>query len=214
MKTYQLVMFDWEGTLSDGRGAVLQSLKNLLSENGVEAFDEARARHYFSYDINALIDALYQDSLDTQKRCELKHLCLNNPISGEKLCLFDGATKVIDELKRQGVWLAVATGASRSALMSKLNGSVLETSFDALATADEYPQKPAPDMLNALLERFAVAPEDALMIGDSVVDLKAANLAGVDAIGFAPDGGEEALKAKSPIAVVDSYQALYSLLFN
>lgn len=214
MKSYQLVMFDWEGTLSDGRGAVIQSLKTLLNDNGMQDFDEARARRYFSYDLNELIDALYQDSLETHKRCELKQLCRANPLAVDRLCLFDGALQVINQLKQQGVWLAVATGASRPALMAKLKGSVLEGCFDATATADEYPQKPAPDMLNALLDRFAVAPEDALMIGDSVVDIKAAHLAGVDAIGFAPDGGEESLKAKSPLTVVNSYQALYSLLCN
>jgi phosphoglycolate phosphatase-like HAD superfamily hydrolase len=64
--------------------------------------------------------------------------------------------------------------------------------------------KPAPDILNRILAHFALAPEEALYIGDSVVDEEAAAAAGMPFAAY----GDPHLKADYHIESLEEIQAL------
>ncbi|MDY0164475.1 HAD family hydrolase [Desulfobotulus sp.] len=82
---------------------------------------------------------------------------------------------------------AVATNRSNT-LRPLLDHFDLTTYFDLLVTSLDVPRpKPWPDMLEAIVRRFGVRPENLLYIGDSPLDAQAAAAAGCVFVGYGPE---------------------------
>jgi HAD superfamily hydrolase (TIGR01509 family) len=76
-------------------------------------------------------------------------------------------------------------------------------------SGDVEHSKPAPDIVQAALAAVGVAPERAIMLGDTVYDVRAANAAGVDCIGLMCGGiGERELQEAGAVAVYGNPSAL------
>lgn len=102
---------------------------------------------------------------------------------GTRPVLFDGALEALDELRRRGYLLAVATAKGRVGLDSDLEATGLAGRFAATRTVTEAPSKPHPGMVLDILEELGVAPREALVVGDATHDLRMAANAGVAGVG-------------------------------
>ena len=79
-----------------------------------------------------------------------------------------------------------------------------------VSSADVQQSKPAPDIVRAALDAVGVAPEDAVMVGDTVYDVRAAEAAGVACIGLMCGGiGESELLEAGAVAVYGNVSELY-----
>ncbi len=97
--------------------------------------------------------------------------------------LFPHAQAVIETLYEMNVLLAIATNKSRHGLDHSLRSHGLERYFIATRTPDEGHSKPHPAMLHSLLRYTGVAPENAVFVGDTSVDMACAMNAGIAGIG-------------------------------
>lgn len=199
-KRYELIVFDWDGTLMDSTGAIVASIKAAATDLGIEPPSDERASHIIGL---GLIDALRHALPDLpQDRYQAvaeryRHHYLSR--DGE-LLLFDGAAALIDELGQGGYMLAVATGKTRKGLDRAFEVSGLGPRFHASRCADECHSKPHPQMLEELMDEFGVGPEATLMIGDTTHDLLMARNAGVAALGVAYGAHpRESLEAQAPL---------------
>lgn len=127
--------------------------------------------------------------------------------------LFAQARILIDELHAQGYQLAVATGKARAGLDRVFAQTGLGRYFVASRCADEVYSKPHPEMISSLLKELNIAPNRALMVGDSLLDLTMAANAGIDSIGvtYGAHSAEKLLQA-GPIALIDSPAQLLQYL--
>ncbi|MBI5107917.1 MAG: HAD-IA family hydrolase [Rhodocyclales bacterium] len=184
-RRFDLIVFDWDGTLMDSTGAIVASIKAAATDLGIEPPTEERARHIIGL---GLIDALRLALPDLPKErypdvaLRYRHHYLSRD---QDLLLFDGAESLVDELSEAGYMLAVATGKTRAGLNRAFDVSGLGARFHASRCADECRSKPHPQMLEELMVEFGVAPEATLMIGDTTHDLLMAKNAGVAALGVA-----------------------------
>ena len=208
-RQFDLICFDWDGTLFDSTGIITRCIQQAVVDvGGVRPTDEAA-----SYVIGmALMPALAHAAPDVPKdkypllgeRYRHHYLAHQNDIS-----LFDGVLPMLAELKARHHWLAVATGKSRVGLDNVLATRDLKGIFDASRTADETAGKPDPRMLNELMRQFGTEPERTLMVGDTTHDLQMARNAGCASLGVSygahPPSEFEAL---GPRAILHSAQAL------
>ncbi len=127
--------------------------------------------------------------------------------------LFDGARELITELHVGGHLLAVATGKARRGLDRAFAHCGLAPFFHASRTADETFSKPHPAMIEELLDELSIAPERALMIGDTSHDLEMARNAGIASLaaGFGAHP-PDSLAAFGPLAVCRDFSELASWL--
>ncbi len=179
---YQLVVFDWDGTLLDSAGAIVRAIQSACRDLALPVPEDARARHVIGL---GLVDAMrhavpdltperYQDMVD---RYRFHYL------SGDhELTLFDGVPEMLKSLRDAGHMLAVATGKSRIGLERALDHSGLRPLFQGSRCADECHSKPHPQMLEELMHEFGVSNGATVMIGDTSHDLLMANNAGVDGL--------------------------------
>lgn len=127
--------------------------------------------------------------------------------------MFDGVVDMLDELERQGFFLAVATSKGRRGLDRVLARVGLAELFHATRCADEAYSKPHPQMLLDILELTGTEPTEALMVGDTEYDLQMARNAGVDCVGVGCGvHAPERLAACEPVVCLEQTRDLLSWL--
>lgn len=215
MSAFDLVVFDWDGTLMDSTAAIVRAMQRAAEDLGVPPPPAQRARQVIGL---GLADALRLalPELPAQRYPEMAARYRHHYLSHDgELELFPGVEELLARLVAAGRYVAVATEKSRLGLERALDHSGLRRYVMASRTADECHSKPHPQMLHELLEEFAVPPERAVMIGDTTHDLLMAQAAGTSAIGVAYGAHpREALTALRPLSVVDSARALAPLLLG
>jgi phosphoglycolate phosphatase len=179
---FDLIVFDWDGTLIDSTACIVGAVQAACRDLGLPEPSYAHASQVIGL---GLADALRHSAPDLDAaRLELMidRYKYHYLARDRELSLFDGVYELIGELRSRGALLAVATGKSRAGLNRALQASGLVDFFAASRCADECFSKPHPQMLEELLEELDVAPERALMIGDTTHDLQMARNAGVDGV--------------------------------
>lgn len=177
-RRFDLIAFDWDGTLFDSTAIIARCIQAAVRDVGGKepTFEEA------SYVIGmGLMQALAHAAPDVPKdlypklgdRYRHHYFAIQHEIN-----LFDGVLPLLADLKARGHVLTVATGKSRRGLDEALATSTLAGVFDASRTADQTAGKPDPLMLQELMTEFGVRPERTLMIGDTTHDLQMALNAG------------------------------------
>ncbi|MFZ4536809.1 HAD-IA family hydrolase [Propionivibrio sp.] len=208
-KKFDLLVFDWDGTLLDSTGAIVDAVQAACRDLDLPEPSDEHARYVIGL---GLADALRHSAPDLsedrfpQMVERYRHHYLSRD---HELQMFEGACELIVELHSAGFLLAVATGKSRMGLDRAMLHCGLGAYFSATRCADECFSKPHPQMLEELMAEFSVSPERTLMIGDTTHDLQMAINAGV--AGLAVDYGAHpanSLAAMSPLACVHDIKAL------
>lgn len=179
MKQFDLVVWDWDGTIADSTGMITQALIKAADEAGLPALSEARARSIIGLGLRESIEVLYGDIPEFQAQALASNYQRNYYAGENTMVLFDGIADTIATIDRKGCKQAVATGKGRRGLNSALQLSGLSKFFNATKTVDECFSKPHPQMLDELMDELVVMPARTLMIGDSQYDMQMGKNAGV-----------------------------------
>jgi phosphoglycolate phosphatase len=184
-RNFDLVVFDWDGTLFDSTALIARCIQAACADLGVPVPSDRDASYVIGM---GLIDALQHAAPDLprERYPELGARYRHHYFARQhEIVLFPGTLPMLQALKARNHWLGVATGKSRRGLDEALQTVQLKGVFDATRTADETAGKPDPQMLLELMREFGVEPERTLMIGDTTHDLQLAANAGTAAVGVA-----------------------------
>jgi phosphoglycolate phosphatase len=208
-RNFDLIVFDWDGTLMDSTAAIAESIQAACADIGVAVPSRELASHVIGLSLMGAVQAVAPalDDAGCQRLAERYryHFLARD----HQLVLFDGARELLSELRERGYRVAVATGKARRGLDRVLEQSGLAPSFDATRCADETFSKPHPGMLLELMAELTSSPERTLMIGDTTHDLQMARNAGTASLAMTYGAHPAAeLVAESPLAVLDSMAAL------
>jgi len=212
-KSYRLVVFDWEGTLSDTQGVWLHVLRLEAEKLHFGAFDEARGRALMASGPLIAIKQLFPQ-LDTAKQMQL-HMALQESMrfAGSVVLLFPGVLALLQRLLAADIQMGIASNKPLPSLMHAITTAALGPFISIVRSASQTALKPEPLMLEEIMAEAGVSPAETLMIGDSVSDIEMAVSIGVDACGFDFYHQEEvALLAAGAIGVFDDYSAVQSIL--
>ncbi len=212
-KRFELLVFDWDGTLMDSAAAIVEAIQAACRDLDLPEPSDDRARHVIGL---GLADALRRavPELPENRYPAMIDRYRHHYLSRDhELRLFAGVSEMLSELAEAGHMLAVATGKSRLGLDRALQVSGLGPRFHDTRCADECHSKPHPQMLEELMAAFGAPPERTLMIGDTTHDLQMAKNAGVASIGVAYGAHPpEVLDALDPLARLHSIAELRSWL--
>ncbi len=182
-RQFDLIAFDWDGTLFDSTALIARCIQSACADLGVAVPSESDARYVIGMGLNEALQHA-APGLARERYPELGQRYRHHYFARQhELVLFDGVLEMLAALKQRHHWLGVATGKSRRGLDEALNTAQLQGVFDATRTADETASKPNPQMLLELMGEFGVEPGRTLMIGDTTHDLQLAANAGAAAIG-------------------------------
>ena len=181
-KVFDLIVFDWDGTLMDSEAHIITSMQLAFGDTGMAAVTDASVRNIIGLGMReavaALLPGVGSESYETIIDRYRYHFFADDPCEP-----FEGAGEVLEDLYDQGYLLAVATGKGRRGMDRALKSSGFGKYFVESRCADETCSKPDPQMLNEIMEILDVSLDKTLMIGDTEYDLEMANAAGIASLG-------------------------------
>ena len=205
---YRLIVFDWDGTVIDSPGTIVECMQVASREMGLPVPEPERASHVIGLGLHDAMKIVAPD-LPGERYPEFVALYRRHFLAREdSMRLFAGMPQLLEALAKTRT-LAIATGKSRKGLERSLDATGVRHLFSASRCADETSPKPHPAMLRELMDELSVGPEAMLMIGDTSHDMDMARAAGVD--GLAVTYGahpEPQLRACAPRGCVTSVEAL------
>ncbi|MHB0974569.1 MAG: HAD-IA family hydrolase [Thiobacillus sp.] len=212
-KQFDLLIFDWDGTLMDSAGVIVDSIQRACKDIGLAAPSARASRQIIGLGLIQALQTLLPDlPADDYPRLveRYRHHYLGRDAD---LPLFAGVASGIRDLHGSGFQLAVATGKSRIGLERALAASGLGPWFAATRCADQTHSKPHPAMVLELIAELDADPARTLVIGDTSHDLLMAANAGVASLGVTY-GAHEAgdLHPHAPLALMDSFVEVYAWL--
>jgi len=208
-KQFDLLVFDWDGTLMDSAGAIAFSIQAASRDVGLPAPSDSEARHIIGLGLNEAIAALFPELPRSDYGAlveRYRHYYLSQDT---EIPLFIGAAETLVTLHEEGFLLAVATGKGRLGLDRVFEQTGLGQYFHTSRCADECFSKPHPCMLLEIMDELGVPQAKTLMIGDTSHDLQMANNAGVSAVGVSYGAHpRDGLLALSPLACAEDFDEL------
>lgn len=211
---FDLLVFDWDGTLSDSLGHIVQAMQAAIADCGLPPREGARISELIGLGLDDVVRSLYPD-LETTRAEALSNAYRVRwrAIPEGAVPLVPGTTELLQELRVLGYSVAIATGKGRRGLDLALRQSGVEPYIHASRCADEAPSKPHPQMLLELMQLFGTPGERTLMIGDSTHDLLMARNAGTGAVALNHAGRDPAaLLEFGPLVCVPGIPELRSWL--
>lgn len=175
------LLFDFDGTLMDTNDVIIASWQETFRQlTGGEA-DEAMLYATFGEPLEGTMRRFFPDvplekSLQIYRGYQAQHYL-------EEIHLFPGIRALLDELATRPVQMALVTSRLRHTTRQALEAFDLEKYFACVITADDVTRhKPDPQCIQAALDHLGAAPQQALMVGDTVHDIQCARNAGVRSV--------------------------------
>ncbi len=208
-KRYDLIVFDWDGTVMDSTAVISGSIQLACRDLGLPVPDDATARHVIGLGLDQALRYAVPELTD-ERRPELVARYRHHFLAqDENIPLFAGARETIAELHSKGYWLGVATGKSNAGLSRAMESTRMASFFHATRTADQTFSKPNPAMLLELMEELGVSADRTLMVGDTTHDLQMALNARVDSIAVSHGAHpSHQLEEMKPLALVENFAEL------
>ena len=215
MSDYELLIFDWDGTLVDSIGRIVESMHWAADSCGLARRGDAQVKGIIGLGLPEAIASLHPELVESALVERFRH-CYSErylALEAQPSALFPGVAEALAVFRAQGYRLAVATGKSRHGLQRVLAGHGWLDYFDVTRCADETASKPNPLMLEEILEHCGVPAARALMVGDSSFDLQMARHAGVDCVAVGYGAQPLAvLREYGPALAIESFVELHAWL--
>lgn len=209
-----VIAFDLDGTLVETAPDLIGTLNWVLTQNGFSAMDHATARPTIGHGARAMIE----QSLDLQKvsadksdvdRMHASFLTYYGEHIADESYPFPGLDDALDHLTERGCTLAVCTNKGEQLSRMLLDHLDLSKRFAAICGADTFPRrKPDPLHLFGTIEQASGIPTRAVMVGDSITDIKTAKNADIPVVAVDFGYTNVPVSELNPDVVISHYDEL------
>lgn len=201
------VIFDFDGTIGRTLPLVIKAVRAGVSPFiGREPSDEEIAATFGPIEEGSIRFFLPDDEAQYEKGCKLMFDYYENHHDEIAPRPFDGIVDLIKHLKSKGLIVTLATGKGKKTCDISLRHYGMEDVFDTVETGS-IKGGIKPQMMNAILKKYNLKPQEAVYIGDAPSDIDAARQVGTGIIsvlyGTLPEYIDE-VKAKQPDAICHS----------
>jgi phosphoglycolate phosphatase len=212
----QAILFDLDGTLIDTAPDIAAALNLALQRRGLSAATLEQVRGWIGdgtraslakavraagvaeREVGATVDALWSGFEFDYAQC-----------CGEHGRVYPGVRRMLERLTGAGIQVGLVTNKEAGFAHRLLVRHDLNACFDLMVCGDTLPvRKPDPSMLRHALDALQCAPEDALYVGDSAVDVRTARAAGVAIWAVTHGYGGPLRGADAPDRLIDSFDEL------
>lgn len=205
------ILFDIDGTLVDSNEHHVSAWQEAFRRHGHE-LDRATIHEQIGKGGDNLVPSLLPDA-DPEHRQKIDE-AHGEVFKGEylpKVKGFRGARELLERTKRSGRKVVLASSAARDELEAHIETlDARDLLFETTSKDDVDRSKPAPDIFSAALDKLdGVAPEEALVIGDTPYDMEAARRCGIPAVAVRSGGfSDEQLRQAGASAVFEDVEEL------
>jgi phosphoglycolate phosphatase len=211
---YRGFLFDFDGTLADSYDAIAASVNHVRSVHALPPLSKSEVRGLVGHGILQLMNDVVPGGDPAADAAVYQQ---HHPsVMYVQTHLLPGVADALTELHSCGVKLAVCSNKPVELTQKLLHALGVSNYFDAaLGPEDAGKPKPYPEMIALALKKLDVSKEQALYIGDMVVDVETARNAGV-AVWVVATGSndEKTLLEARPDRLLHSMTELLPALIN
>ncbi len=220
LKQPKMVLIDVDGTLVDSVPDLAWCVDEMMRQLGHPVWGEDRVRDWVGNGVERLVRRALIGQLDGEPSDEAFEkaypifLALYAENTSKRSALYPGVREGLDYLKAKGYKLGCVTNKAAQFTLPLLKDLGIHDDFEIIISGDTLPKKkPDPMPLLHGAKYFGIDPVEAMMIGDSKSDVKAARAAGFQIIcmSYGYNHGED-IRNYDPDAVVDSMAEVKGLL--
>lgn len=185
---YKLAIFDLDGTLLNTIGDLADAVDYVMRSRNLPEHTNAEYRQMVGGGIKRLVERALPEELSKNEQyveeCVMQFRRYYVDNIDRHTTPYEGMPELLHKLQNMGVKLAVASnkfqhGTDR--LVAKFFGDIDFVAVEG--NREGAPLKPNPAIINNILSKAGVDGKDAVMIGDSGIDIRTAAAAGIDSIG-------------------------------
>lgn len=184
----KLIIFDLDGTLLNTIGDLADAVDYVMRSRNLPEHTNAEYRQMVGGGIKRLVERALPEELAKNEQyveecvAQFRRYYVDN--IDRHTIPYDGITELLRKLQANGAMLAVASnkfqhGTER--LVAKFFGDVEFIAIEG--NREGAPLKPDPEIIHTILRKAGVECSDAVMVGDSGIDIRTAIAAGIDSIG-------------------------------
>ncbi|TQV73480.1 HAD-IA family hydrolase [Exilibacterium tricleocarpae] len=211
-----LFIFDWDGTISDSTGRIIDCVQRAAADSGLEPLADDAIKDIIGLGLKEALERLYPGAGE-ERRQLLTSSYARHFVAADQTPspFYPGVRATLEQLLRDGHQLAVATGKSRRGLDRILANTQLQDFFHGSRCADETASKPHPQMLCELLDEFDVDPAAAVMVGDTEYDMEMARQLDMPRIAVSYGAHHiDRLRGYDPVLCVDYFEEILAWVDN
>ena len=179
---YKAIIFDFDGVLVNTTSNYVKAFHKVIKANNLTADDNELKSHFGKPVLNIMAECVLKTDRieDAEKLASEFHTEVSRKWFMDDMALFPKTENILQELKKQGILLSIASGTNSAFLIKFLDYLNIRKYFSVvLGSSDVKNCKPHPDIALKALDSLGVTAQDALYIGDAEADVSVAKGAGV-----------------------------------
>ncbi len=204
---YKTLILDFDGTLADTKGSILQTMKFVAHRFNIKNFDERLIESLIGLPLKITFKkAFLFDEKLIQEATSIyrKHY---NDIVIDTISLFDGVKDTLLDFQHKGMNLTVASSKGKEALVKILKKQNIYDIFSFVGgEEDAKNKKPSPYIVNLIIDKHHYLPNECLVVGDTIFDIEMGQRANVDTCGVTyGNNTREKLEKQRPNYIIDNF---------
>lgn len=178
------IIFDLDGTLLYTLEDLKRAVNYALEQHGMKARTIEEIRSFVGNGVRLLVERAVGSNVDSEilEAVFSDFMAYYDKHCNDNTRPYDGILDLLKELKERGIKMAIVSNKIDSAVKSLDKLYFSEYMTAAIGETEQIKRKPAPDMVLKALSELGVSPDEAIYVGDSEVDIKTAQNAGLESI--------------------------------
>lgn len=212
-KQFDLLVFDWDGTLADSTQAIVNAINFASDDLGIPQPTAQASRDIIGLELRQALRVLFGEVGEDTVQQLARRYHYHYSACQDEIPLFDGVCEALTEFSDKGYLLAVASGKGRNGLRHAVESAGVADLILATRSADDCHSKPHPQMLKEIMDELGVGKDRSVMIGDTTFDLQMAQNARIASLGVTYGAQPlESLLPLAPLATFDNFAKLRAWL--
>ena len=191
MSKTKIIILDFDGTLGDTAAVIIRTMHATIAELGLPSRTDEECAAMIGLRLVEIPPVLFPEcNVDGELYAQTYRRLFHIYNVDGAVELYPNVPETLAELKKRGMILTIASSRSNASLMDYVKSLNLGSIITYILGADDVKDgKPHPEAVNRTLEHFGFAPEEAIVVGDTVFDIQMGANAGTRTCGVTYGNG-------------------------
>ena len=213
----KLIIFDADGTIWDSEKDVFLAFNHTLKNNGNKEITKEEFQRLAGLDLEEMFRRVLskgEETLANEYVKKYRKYYIDEGHYADETTLFENVKEILENLKKQGFHMAIASGKPKRILDKMVECFHLNEFEFVLGTGEShFNPKPDPEILNYIMNELHISKKDAVMVGDTKADIMAGKNAGMDTIAVTYGYEKiDILKMENPTYMIEDFKRLEKII--
>ncbi len=210
MNDIRIIILDFDGTLGDTAAVIVKTMQATIQELGLPPRTDSDCAAMIGLRLIEIPKVLFPGhEVDGDMYAATYRRLFHEYNTEGAVVLYPNVMETLEELKERGYILTIASSRSHASLAEYVENLGLSPIIGFILGADDVVNgKPDPEPVTRTLEKYGMRPEETIVVGDTVFDIKMGKNAGTRTCGVTYGNGSKESLADADLIIDDFGQLL------